>query len=288
MGGLNAFGGKKLRQVTLPGGETVPALGQGTWQMAGERARRAEEIAALRLGVELGMTLIDTAEMYGEGKTEELVGEALAGLRDRAFLVSKVYPHNASRQGVIDACERSLRRLKTDRLDLYLLHWRGSIPLSQTVAGLEALRRDGKIRHWGVSNFDTGDMEELFAIPGGTACATNQILYNLSRRGPEYELLPWMAERRIPAMAYSPIEQGRLPRNAALSEIARKHGATEYQVALAWVMRRPDVIAIPKAGRAEHVRENRKAADIVLDEEDLRAIDAAFKPPGRREPLEML
>jgi diketogulonate reductase-like aldo/keto reductase len=288
MGGLNAFGGKKLRQVTLPGGETVPALGQGTWQMAGERARRAEEIAALRLGVELGMTLIDTAEMYGEGKTEELVGEALAGLRDRAFLVSKVYPHNASRQGVIDACERSLRRLKTDRLDLYLLHWRGSIPLSQTVAGLEALRRDGKIRHWGVSNFDTGDMEELFAIPGGTACATNQILYNLSRRGPEYELLPWMAERRIPAMAYSPIEQGRLPRNAALSEIARKHGATEYQVALAWVMRRPDVIAIPKAGRAEHVRENRKAADIVLDGEDLRAIDAAFKPPGRRKPLEML
>jgi len=288
MGGLNAFGGKKLRQVTLPGGETVPALGQGTWQMAGERARRAEEIAALRLGVELGMTLIDTAEMYGEGKTEELVGEALVGLRDRAFLVSKVYPHNASRQGVIDACERSLRRLKTDRLDLYLLHWRGSIPLSQTVAGLETLRRDRKIRHWGISNFDTGDMEELFAIPGGTACATNQILYNLSRRGPEYELLPWMAERRIPAMAYSPIEQGRLPRNAALSEIARKHGATEYQAALAWVMRRPDVIAIPKAGRAEHVRQNRKAADIVLDGEDLRAIDAAFKPPGRRKPLEML
>jgi diketogulonate reductase-like aldo/keto reductase len=288
MGGLNVFGGKKLRQVTLPGGETVPALGQGTWQMAGERARRAEEIAALRLGVELGMTLIDTAEMYGEGKTEELVGEALAGLRDRAFLVSKVYPHNASRQGVIDACERSLRRLKTDRLDLYLLHWRGSIPLSQTVAGLEALRRDGKIRHWGVSNFDTGDMEELFAIPGGTACATNQILYNLSRRGPEYELLPWMAERRIPAMAYSPIEQGRLPKSATLSDLARKHGATEYQVALAWVMRRPDVIAIPKAGRAEHVRENRKAADIVLDGEDLRAIDAAFKPPGRRKPLEML
>ena len=275
-----------MRKVTLPGGETVAALGQGTWQMAGDHTRRADEIAALRLGVDLGMTLIDTAEMYGDGKTEELVGDAVAGLRDQVFLVSKVYPHNASRQGVVEACERSLRRLKTDRLDLYLLHWRGSLPIAGTVEGFEALKREGKIRHWGVSNFDTDDMEELFETAGGRGCATNQILYNVVRRGPEYDLLPWMSEHRIPIMAYSPIEQGRLSRGPALTQVAQKHGATEYQVALAWVMRRPDVIAIPKAGRADHVRENRKAADIVLDEDDLRAIDAGFKPPSRKKPLE--
>src|SRR3954471_17790667 len=288
MGGLNAFGGKKSRQVTLPGGETVPALGQGTWQMAGERARRAEEIAALRLGIELGMTLIDTAEMYGEGRTEELVGEALRDLRQGVFLVSKVYPHNASRNGVVEACERSLRRLGTDRLDLYLLHWRGSIPLADTVAGFEALAKAGKIRRWGVSNFDTDDMEELFALPGGDACAANQILYNLSRRGPEHDLIPWLSEHGVPVMAYSPIEQGRLPRSSALEEIARKHRATPYQIALAWVLHRQDVIAIPKAATVEHVRENRKALNIALDEGDLAAIDRAFPPPKRKKPLEMI
>jgi diketogulonate reductase-like aldo/keto reductase len=266
------------RRVKLPAGEEVPALGQGTWKMAEDRARRADELAALRLGIELGMTLIDTAEMYGEGKTEELVGEAIVGLRDRVFLVSKVYPHNASRVGVAQASERSLRRLKTDRLDLYLLHWPGSVPIAETVEGFEALKCAGKIRHWGVSNFDADEMEELFEVPGGRACATNQILYNLSRRGPEYDLLPWMEERGLPTMAYSPIEQGRLRRSGALDEIGRKHGATLYQIALAWVMRRPDVIAIPKAARAEHVRENRTAAGIVLDEHDL----SAMTPPTRR------
>jgi diketogulonate reductase-like aldo/keto reductase len=276
------------RRVKLSAGEEVPALGQGTWKMAEDRARRADELAALRLGIELGMTLIDTAEMYGEGKTEELVGEAIVGLRDRVFLVSKVYPHNASRVGVAQACERSLRRLKTDRLDLYLLHWPGSVPIAETVEGFEALKRAGKIRHWGVSNFDADEMKELFEVPGGRACATNQILYNLSRRGPEYDLLPWMEERGLPTTAYSPIEQGRLRRSGALDEIGRKHGATLYQIALAWVMRRPDVIAIPKAARAEHVRENRTAAGIVLDEHDLSAIDAAYAPPKRKKPLEMI
>jgi diketogulonate reductase-like aldo/keto reductase len=276
------------RRVKLSAGEEVPALGQGTWKMAEDRAPRADELAALRLGIELGMTLIDTAEMYGEGKTEELVGEAIVGLRDRVFLVSKVYPHNASRVGVAQACERSLRRLKTDRLDLYLLHWPGSVPIAETVEGFEALKRAGKIRHWGVSNFDADEMKELFEVPGGRACATNQILYNLSRRGPEYDLLPWMEERGLPTMAYSPIEQGRLRRSGALDEIGWKHGATLYQIALAWVMRRPDVIAIPKAARAEHVRENRTAAGIVLDEHDLSAIDAAYAPPKRKKPLEMI
>ncbi|MFL5036528.1 MAG: aldo/keto reductase [Microvirga sp.] len=275
-------------RVRIPGGEEVVALGQGTWRMGEDRGRRPREITALRLGIELGMTLIDTAEMYGEGRTEELVGEALAELRQGVFLVSKVYPHNASRKGVVEACERSLRRLRTDRLDLYLLHWPGSIPLAETVAGFEALARAGKIRHWGVSNFDTGEMEELFAVPGGDVCAANQILYNLSRRGPEHDLMPWLAARGVPAMAYSPIEQGRLPRSGALEEIAKKHRATPYQIALAWVLRRPGVIAIPKAATAEHVRENRRTLDIALDEDDLAAIDRAFPPPKRKKPLEMI
>jgi diketogulonate reductase-like aldo/keto reductase len=275
-------------RVTLPGGEAVPVLGQGTWKMADDRARRPQEIAALRLGIELGMTLIDTAEMYGEGRTEELVGEAIAGLRDQVFLVSKVYPYNASRKGVAKACARSLRRLKTDRLDLYLLHWPGSVPIAETVEGFEALKAAGKIRHWGISNFDVGEMEELAGVAGGEACATNQILYNLSRRGPEHDLMPWHAARGIPTMAYSPIEQGRLRTTGALAEVAGKHGATPYQVALAWVMRRPDVIAIPKAARAEHVRENRAALDLTLDADDLSALDAAYPPPKRKKPLEMI
>ncbi len=274
--------------VTLPNGESIPALGQGTWQMAEKSDRRAQEIEALRLGVELGMTLIDTAEMYGEGAAEELVAEALADERERIFLVSKVYPHNASRQGVIQACERSLRRLKTDRLDLYLLHWRGSVPLEETVAGFEELRRSGKIRHWGVSNFDADDMEELLTVPAGENCATNQVLYNVTRRGPEFDLIPWMTARGMPLMAYSPIEQGRLPRGGALQDIARKHEASPFQIALAWLLNRPGVIAIPKASSVQHVRENRKALEIPLTPEDLAAIDAEFPAPKRKRPLEMI
>lgn len=274
--------------VNLPHGETVPALGQGTWLMGEQRAQRQSEIAALRLGVSLGMTLIDTAEMYGEGLTEALVGEALAGLRDEVFLVSKVYPHNASRRGVVQACERSLKRLHTDRIDLYLLHWRGGEPLAETVAGFEALQQAGKIRHWGVSNFDTGDMVELFDTPGGEHCAANQVLYNLARRGPEFDLLPWQAERRVPTMAYCPIEQARLPRDGALAAIAKARGLTPFQIALAWVLRRPGVIAIPKAAREAHVRENRAALDVVLTADELSALEHDFPPPKRKRPLEMI
>jgi diketogulonate reductase-like aldo/keto reductase len=274
--------------VTLPNGENVPALGQGTWQMAERADRRAQEIEALRLGVELGMTLIDTAEMYGEGAAEELVAEALLSERDRIFLVSKVYPHNASRQGVVEACERSLRRLKTDRLDLYLLHWRGSVPLEETVAGFEDLRRTGKIRHWGVSNFDVDDMEELLGVPAGENCATNQVLYNVTRRGPEFDLMPWMAERHMPLMAYSPIEQGRLPPGGTLQAIARRHEASPFQIALAWLLNRPAVVSIPKASSIQHVRENCKALEIRLTREDMAAIDAEFPAPKRKRPLEMI
>lgn len=256
--------------------------------MAEVAGRRMQEIEALRLGVQLGMTLIDTAEMYGEGASEELIAEALASERDRLFLVSKVYPHNASRKGVVEACERSLKRLGTDRLDLYLLHWRGSAPLEQTVAGFEDLRRSGKIRHWGVSNFDTEDMEELFAIEDGQHCVTNQVLYNVTRRGPEFDLIPWMAEKRMPLMAYSPIEQGRLPKSGILQVIGRNYDASPYQIALAWLLQKPGVIAIPKASSPAHVQDNRHALDIQLSPEELAAIDAEFPPPRRKRPLEML
>ncbi|MCC2653989.1 MAG: aldo/keto reductase [Microvirga sp.] len=274
--------------VTLPNGESIPALGQGTWQTAERADRRAQEIEALCLGVELGMSLIDTAEMYGEGAAEELVAEALAGERERIFLVSKVYPHNAGRQGVIQACERSLRRLKTDRLDLYLLHWRGSIPLEETVAGFEELRRSGKIRHWGVSNFDVDDMEELLGVPAGENCATNQVLYNVTRRGPEFDLIPWMTARSMPLMAYSPIEQGRLPRGGALQAVAQRHEVGPLQIALAWLLSRPGMIAIPKASSVQHVRENHRALEIQLTLEDMTAIDAEFPAPKRKRPLEMI
>src|SRR5918993_5993364 len=277
-------GGVMNRQVMLPNGEAVPALGQGTWQMAEDASRRGQEIEALHLGLELGMALIDTAEMYGEGAAEELVSEAIAGLRDQVFLVSKVYPHNASRSGVVQACERSLRRLGTDRLDLYLLHWRGAVPLEETLAGFEELRRSGKIRHWGVSNFDTNDMEELARISGGDDCAANQVLYNVTRRGPEFDLIPWMAEHRMPLMAYSPVEQGRLPRSGALQAIGVKHRASPFQIALAWLFRQPHVIAIPKAGSANHGRDNHRALEIKLDSDDVQRIDAEFSPPGRKRP----
>jgi len=236
-----------MRTVTLPGGETVPALGQGTWFMGERSDRRRAEVEALRAGLDLGMTLIDTAEMYAEGGAEEVVGEAIAGRRDRVFLVSKVYPHNASRRGVAAACARSLERLGTDRIDLYLLHWRGSYPLGETIEGFEWLKEAGQIRHWGVSNLDTADLEELWRVSHGPNCATDQILYNITRRGPEWDLLPWCREHGLPVMAYSPIEQGRLPAGGALDDVAERHGIDRFAVALAWLLAQDGVIAIPKA-----------------------------------------
>ncbi len=276
-----------MRTVSLPGGEQVPALGQGTWMMGERSDRRSDEIAALRMGVDLGMTLIDTAEMYGEGAAEELIGAALSDVRDNIFIVSKAYPQNASHGRLGPACEASLRRLHTDRLDLYLLHWRGLVPLGETVEAMEALRTAGKIRYWGVSNLDTGDMEELLAA-GGDGCAVDQILYNLTRRGPEHDLLPWLEARSVPAMAYSPVEQGRLLADKTLRRIAEAIDATPAQVALGWTMRRSSVIAIPKAGTAAHVRENRAAVDLTLSDVDMAALEAAFPPPRARRPLEML
>ncbi|MDR8077373.1 aldo/keto reductase [Burkholderia cenocepacia] len=277
-----------IATVVLPNGETIPKLGLGTWEMGERPARRADEIAALREGIELGMTLVDTAEMYGDGATEELVGDALAGLRDDVFLVSKVYPHHASRRGVVAACDASLKRLRTDRLDLYLLHWRGSVPLAETVEGFDALQRAGKIRHWGVSNFDTADMAELVDEAGGGACATNQILYNIARRGPEFDLLPWLADHRIPAMAYSPVDHGRLPKRSPLDEIARLRDVSVMRVALAWVLAQPGVFAIPKASRIEHVRDNRAALDVVFSDDERAQLDAYFRLPRSKRALEML
>jgi diketogulonate reductase-like aldo/keto reductase len=272
----------------LPSGVRVPVLGQGTWHMGEDPRRRANEMAALRAGLDLGLSLMDTAEMYGDGTAEELVAEVVAGRRDEVFLVSKVLPGNASRQGVRRACERSLRRLGTDHLDLYLLHWRGRTPLEETLAAFEDLQRAGLILQWGVSNFDPADMQELAALPGGEAAATNQVLYNLTRRGVEYDLLPWCRERGVPVMAYSPVEQGRLLGHPVLEQIAREHGATPAQVALAWLLRQDGIIAIPKAGTTAHVQENRAALDVRLTADDLAALDRAFPPPTRATPLEML
>jgi diketogulonate reductase-like aldo/keto reductase len=276
-----------IRRVFLPDGTSAPALGQGTWRMGEDARLRAQEARALRLGVELGMTLIDTAEMYGDGGAEELIGEALAVVREELFLVSKVYPQNAGRGRIERACEASLKRLKTDRLDLYLLHWRGSIPLAETVEGMQALMAAGKILRWGVSNLDADDMQELMRA-GGEACAANQVLYNITERGPEFELMPELKRMGVPVMAYSPVGQGRLPRSAALSAVASRHAATPFQIALAWAMRRPEVIAIPKAVDEAHLRDNRRAADIVLTPGDMAEIDADFPPPSRRTRLAML
>jgi len=265
--------------VLLPDGTRVPALGLGTWTMGEDRSRAQQEAAALSLGLDLGMTLVDTAEMYADGHAEEVVARAIAGRRDRVFVVSKVYPHNAGRKSAISACERSLRRLSTDRLDLYLLHWRGSIPLAETVGAFERLRADGKILRWGVSNFDTVDMRELFELPEGRHCATNQVLYHLAERGIEWELLPWMREQHMPVMAYSPLGQGVLLRKSKLAAIASRVGATTAQVALRWLLRTRDVIAIPESADPLHVRVNRAAAAVQLDARSLREIDAAFPPP---------
>lgn len=275
-----------MKTVRLPDGENVPALGQGTWFM-GERAdQHRSEVNALRHGLDLGMTLIDTAEMYGEGGAEKVVGEAMHGRRDEVFLVSKVYPHNASRQGVAEACARSLKRLGTDRIDLYLLHWPGSHPLAETVEAFERLRDAGHIRHWGVSNFDTADMKALHRLNEG--CATNQVLYNLTQRGPEWDLLPWCQDKQMPVMAYSPIEQGRLPANSTLNAIASRHGVDRFAIALAWVLSRPEVIAIPKSSKIDHLNANHAAAAIVLSAEEQRLLDHAFQPPTSKQPLAML
>ena len=270
-----------IPRVRLPGGEEVPALGQGTWYMGERGADAKAEAAALRAGLDLGLTLIDTAEMYADGGAERVVGQTIAGRRDEVFLVSKVYPHNASRQGCIAACERSLARLGTDRIDLYLLHWRGSVPLAETVAGMEALLAAGKIRSWGVSNFDLADMEELWRAGGG--CATNQVLYNPEHRGIEFDLMAWQSQRRVPVMAYTPLGQaGKLLRAKALATVAARHGATPAQVALAWSIRSGNVIAIPKASSLAHVRANAAAAALRLTADDLAAIDAGFPPPRRK------
>jgi diketogulonate reductase-like aldo/keto reductase len=273
-----------MKAVTLPSGERVPAFGMGTWYLGENPAARAEEIATLRLGLDLGATLIDTAEMYGEGLAEELIGEAIEGRRDEAFLVSKVYPHNASRRGAVAACERSLRRLRTDRLDLYLLHWWGTVPLAEPMEAFIALQRAGKIRHYGVSNLDLADMQELWSVPGGRAVQTDQLLYNLTRRGLEWDLLPWLREQGIPVMAYSPIEQARLVRNPKLADFAQRHGITPAQAALA----NNDVIVIPRTGRRERLRENLGALDHRLTKAQLAELDRLFPPPAGPRPLEML
>ncbi len=266
----------------------VPQLGQGTWHMGESRRAFADEVRALRLGLDLGMTLIDTAEMYGDGGAELVVREAIAGRREEVFLVSKVLPQNSTRAGTIAACERSLKRLGTDRIDLYLLHWRGAPRLEETLRGMEALRDAGAIRYWGVSNFDVDDMRELSALQGGEACASNQVLYNLMRRGLEAGLLPWCRAKAMPIMAYSPIEQGRLLRNRTLRAVAVRHGASPAQIALAWVLRQPDMMVIPKATAEAHVRENRAALDITLTPEDEAELDGAFPPPRGPRPLELL
>ena len=272
----------------LPSGEQVPVLGQGTWHMAEGRHSRKDEIKALRLGLDLGMSLIDTAEMYADGEAEELVGEAIKGRRENVFLVTKVLPQHATRRGTIAACGHSLQRLHTETIDLYLLHWRGDIPLEETVEAFQELVEEAKIRYWGVSNFGVGDMADLMAIEGGLEVSTDQVLYNLTRRGIEFDLLPWSRERNIPLMAYSPIEQGRLLSHPVLKLIAEQHHATPAQVALAWVIDNEGVIAIPQTGTPEHVRENHVAATLDLTEEDLSTLDRAFPPPRSKRPLEML
>jgi len=274
-----------MQLVTLPQGERVVALGQGTWEL--EKGERGEAVKALQLGLDLGMALIDTAEMYGEGTVEEIVGEAIRDRREAVFLVSKAYPWHGTKSGLADACARSLKRLKTDRLDLYLLHWRGDVPLAETVEGLEALRHKGAIRHWGVSNFDDADMAELTKLPGGGAVQTNQVLYNLAKRGIEWDLLPWCRERRIPIMAYSPFDQGPLLRKKALAEIARRHGISPATLALAWILRHTDMIVIPKAAKLDHLRQNHAALDLELTEQDLADFAAAFPPPDGPNALEM-
>jgi diketogulonate reductase-like aldo/keto reductase len=284
-----------MHTVTLPNGKAVPALGLGTWHTGESASQQKAEIAALRLALNLGYRLIDTAEMYGEGGAETIIGQAVSEAlragdvkRDELFIVSKVYPHNASRTGTVSACQRSLKRLQLDHIDLYLLHWPGQHALHDTVAGFEKLQAEGRIGLWGVSNFDTDDMAALWSVPGGDACATNQVYYALSQRGVEYELLPWQREQRMPAMAYSPLDQGRLAKHPSLQTIGARHGATATQVALAWMLKQPGVIAIPKAVQEVHLRANLAAADLVLTAQDLAQLDKQFPPPSRKTSLAMI
>ncbi len=283
-----------MNSVTLPAGEALPSLGLGTWHMGESASTRADEITAIRLAVEIGYRVFDTAEMYGEGGAEEVLGQALAeamragdATREELFVVSKVYPHNASRVGAVAACERSLKRLKLDHIDLYLLHWPGPHPLGETVAGFAALQSASAIRHWGVSNFDTDDMVELSGVKGAEACAVNQVYYSLSERGPEFDLLPWQHARGIPLMAYCPIDQGQLAHDAALRRIGEQHGVTASQVALAWAASQPGVVAIPKAVREAHLRENIAAASLSLSADAWAELDRVFPPPRRKRPLAM-
>jgi diketogulonate reductase-like aldo/keto reductase len=283
-----------MNTVTLPDGTAVPALGLGTWRMGESARERAAEVRAVRLAIQLGYRLIDTAEMYGEGGAEEVVGRAVGEAlragevrRDELFVVSKVYPHNASRRGTAAACERSLERLRLDRIDLYLLHWRGQHPLADTVEALRELEGEGRIARWGVSNFDTADMAELAALPGGAACAANQVYYSLGKRGVEFDLLPWLRARAIPAMAYCPIDQGALSRDGTLAAVGARIGATAAQVALAWAVAQPGVIVIPKAVREAHLRENLAAASLTLDAAARAELDRRFPPPDRKQPLAM-
>ena len=274
--------------TALHTGRHMPTFGLGTWRMGESGVRRGEEVAALRHGIDRGITLIDTAEMYGDGEAERIVAEAVGKRRHEMFIVSKVLPGNSSRRGTLAACEASLKRLKTDRIDLYLLHWRGSVPLEETIEAFTALEEAGKIVDWGVSNFDISEMGELWKTPDGDCCVTNQVAYNLSRRGIEFDLMPWCRKHRLPIMAYSPIEQGRLLGHAALRDIGKKHNATPAQVALAWLMRHDDVIVIPKAGSPAHVDEDLAAIDLLLSHDDFVALDRAFPPPRSAQPLDML
>ncbi|WP_121969885.1 aldo/keto reductase [Leptolyngbya sp. BC1307] len=276
-----------MRTIELPSGQPIPALGLGTWKMGESNRNFQREVEALRYGLELGLTLIDTAEMYGEGGAEEVVAQVIAGRRSEVFLVSKVYPHNASKTGVVSACDRSLKRLNTDYLDLYLLHWRGSVPLSETLEAFQSLKAAGKIRSYGVSNFDTEDMAEAVRLEGGKAIATNQVLYNLTRRGIERNLLPWCRQQKIPIMAYSPIEQGRLLNNQALKKMARERDVTAAQIAIAWLLHQDDVIVIPKSSRIEHVKQNYAALNLALSAEELATLETAFPAPAHTIPLEM-
>jgi len=283
-----------MNTVALPDGAKLPSIGLGTWKMGESAGTRAAEVAAVRLAIEIGYRVIDTAEMYGEGGAEEVVGRAVAEAlraatvtRDELFIVSKVYPHNANRAGLAAACGRSLKRLGLDRIDLYLLHWAGPHPLRETIAGFEALQAAGRIRHWGVSNFDTGEMKELVSVAGGGSCAANQVYYSLTARGAEFDLLPWQRERSMPLMAYCPLDQGGLANDAALRQVVERQGATASQVALAWLMAQADVMVIPKAVREPHLRDNFAAAALRLSDADRAAIERRFPAPHRKLPLAM-
>ena len=276
-----------MKTVTLPAGEKVAALGQGTWNMGDSPATRADEIAALRRGIDLGLTLLDTAEMYGDGRAEQLIAEAIVGRRDDVFIVSKVLPGNASRRGTVTACERSLKNLHTDRIDLYLLHWNGGVPFAETLEALTTLQRAGKIRHYGVSNLDLAECKDWCAA-GGDATATNQLLYNLSRRGIEWDLLPWLHARGVPVMAYSPLEQARLLKNAKFAALAKASGIAPAQLALAWLLARDEMIVIPKASTTARVEENAAARDITLSAAQIAELNKIFPPPKGARPLEML